>query len=335
MWRLVAAVLMMAVGMTAIELWARPDAWRSALGSAAFPLIGAPIAWRFGPRLSPVMSYRIGVGFLFLGALAATISLVGWLGTPMAGAVSFYYVLITVFAALFFDRRHVIALLVWSAVAMATGLLVDGFGPDDLILWTLAISVSASTGLILHDVRSTAEHLSYTDPLTGAANRREWDLVMADTVRRHARLGGPLAVLLIDVDNFKSINDTGGHERGDDILRSAVTAWRELVRGTDTLARIGGDEFAVLLTGVDTDRAEAVGASLLDAIERMTGATCSIGIAATTQTGAAPLLVATADRQLYLAKSSGRARLCATDIAPGLSNDDTAASGTAVRGRPS
>ena len=336
-WRLVAAVLLVAVAMTAIELWARPEAWRSALGSAAFPLVGAPVAWRLGPRLSPTQSFRVGLGFLGLGVLAATISLIGWLGTPMAGAVSFYYVLITVFAALFFHRRQVIGLSVASALAMAVGLLIDGFTPDDLLLWALAMSVSATTGVVLHDVRSTAEHLSYTDALTGAANRREWDLVVDDAVERHGRLGGSIAVLLIDVDDFKTVNDTGGHERGDEVLRDAVDAWRRLVRATDTLARIGGDEFGILLNGDAAHRAERLGTALIAAIEQTTGASCSIGVASTNRFGCAPLLVSAADQQLYLAKSTGRSRVCATEVGSDRVGGDDAepSSGTVVEGRPS
>lgn len=313
-WRLVAGVLMVAVMMTAIELWARPDAWRPSLGSAAFPLAGAPIAWFFGPRLTPTRSFRVGLAFLALGVIAATISLIGWLGTAMTGAVSFYYVLITVFAALFFHRRHVVGLLCLTTVAMGIGLLWDGFGPEDLLLWTLATSVNWTTGLVLHDVRTTAEHLSYTDSLTGAANRREWELALDDAIRQHARSGAPLAVIAVDIDHFKSINDTDGHERGDEVLRNAVAAWRSVLRRTDTLARIGGDEFAALLPSVGIERARTIGTAMLRTLSTSTGVTCSVGIAVAEDGAGGPLLASTADSQLYLAKRSGREQVMATAV---------------------
>lgn len=321
-WRLVAAVLMVAVAVTAIELWARPDAWRPSLLSAAFPLVGAPFAWRLGPRLTPTRSFRLGALFLYVGIVAVTISLIGWLGTPMTGAVSFYYVLITVFGALFFDRTHVIRVLSFSSIAMAVALLVDGFGPEDLLLWTLATSVNWSTGLILHDVRSTAERLSYSDALTGAANRREWDLVLDDAIRQHARTGDPLAMLVVDIDDFKSVNDVEGHERGDEVLRDAVAAWRHVLRQTDTLARLGGDEFGVLLPGVGLARARSIAEQMLSSIETATGTTCSIGVAVAEDSDGAALLPTSADQQLYAAKSAGRARVEATIVDPSGTDAD-------------
>ena len=326
-WRLVAAVLIVTVSVTGIEIWARPDAWRPALTSAAFPSIGAPLAWFLGPRLTPRHSYRIGLAFLVLGVVAATISLIGWRGTPMAGAVSFYYVLIIVFAALFFHRRDVVALAALSAVALGAGVTSDGFSPDDLLLWTLAASVVASTGHVLHDMRHTAERLSYADALTGAANRREWNLVVTEALREHDRVGGPLAVVLIDIDAFKSINDTEGHERGDEVLATAVTTWRGVIRPGDLIARLGGDEFGILLHNVRLERAHEIGEHLLAAFRTATGFSCSIGIAAAVQSGSARDLFSHADRQLYEAKGAGRG--CVRSVSAEAASDSRSGLGSA------
>lgn len=86
------------------------------------------------------------------------------------------------------------------------------------------------------------ENLALRDPLTGAFNRRHFDSVLSLVVRAHRRLGRPVSVLVADIDDFKRINDTGGHAAGDDVLRAFVDMVGRTARPSDTLARLGGDE---------------------------------------------------------------------------------------------
>ena len=123
-------------------------------------------------------------------------------------------------------------------------------------------------------------------------------------MRRHP---GPLAVALIDLDNFKRFNDAFGHPQGDRHLAESAAAWARCLRGNDHLARVGGEEFAVLLVGADRATARAV-------LQRLACATpneqtCSIGVAQWDGREDAAALMARADDALYAAKAAGRDRI--------------------------
>lgn len=144
------------------------------------------------------------------------------------------------------------------------------------------------------------------DPLTGAANRRAWDVHLADAVQAAHRNGADLTLVMLDLDHFKTYNDTHGHQAGDALLRQCVNAWRQTIRPEDILARYGGEEFAVLLTSCNSTHAAAVADKLRRAMPA--GQTCSAGIA-TLAAGETPhALLGRADRALYQAKSAGRDR---------------------------
>ena len=129
--------------------------------------------------------------------------------------------------------------------------------------------------LVLADItaRKAAEQhlrdLAQRDPLTGLSNRRVLDERLAQAISAGARHGTGLAVLYLDLDGFKAVNDRFGHETGDRVLREAAERLVTCVRAEDTIARIGGDEFAVLLAGVDGRAGvEAAAAKVLDAFTR-------------------------------------------------------------------
>lgn len=161
------------------------------------------------------------------------------------------------------------------------------------------------------------EALSLEDELTGIANRRSFDRALADEWNRARRHEQPLALVLLDLDHFKDLNDHRGHPAGDDCLRRIGAFLAESIkRSGEIVARYGGEEFAVLLPGVEADIAIRVAETLRDGIERLNipygpGArrmTASGGVAAMTPRAAAAAesLVASADRALYAAKHSGR-----------------------------
>ena len=89
--------------------------------------------------------------------------------------------------------------------------------------------------------------LSSRDPLTGLANRRQFELTLASEVDRVARAGEPALVLMIDIDHFKRVNDAHGHQAGDVVLKAVALALRDCIRPMDTVARFGGEEFAMIL----------------------------------------------------------------------------------------
>jgi diguanylate cyclase (GGDEF)-like protein len=168
---------------------------------------------------------------------------------------------------------------------------------------------------------SRVETLAMVDGLTGVANRRQFDTVMALELRRARRDGSTLSLLMIDVDYFKSYNDLYGHILGDDCLRRLCAAAQGAIqRVTDLFARYGGEEFVVVLPNTDSEGARLVAEEIRAAVERCrlphAGSphgfiTVSIGCASQTMspdTTDNPLLQA-ADDALYRAKAADRNRI--------------------------
>jgi diguanylate cyclase (GGDEF)-like protein/PAS domain S-box-containing protein len=157
------------------------------------------------------------------------------------------------------------------------------------------------------------EYLVDHDFLTGLFNRRHFEEDLAKETERVARYGAPGAVLVIDLDNFKDINDTFGHKAGDDVLKGVAGLLRQRLRHTDTVARIGGDEFAVLLPQVDAAHVETVADELVKALSRQMAVLADQTIRVTASVGAALFdgltdveVLAYADIAMYEAKESGR-----------------------------
>jgi len=148
--------------------------------------------------------------------------------------------------------------------------------------------------------------------------------VLEYEVARAARFGSPLALVLFDLDHFKQINDRYGHQIGDDVLRSTAEAIRNRVRETDLPARIGGDEFAIILAGTDIEGAFTMAEEFrvyLSQQVKVAGedwtVTASFGVAALHDNETAGALIGAADGALYRAKAEGRNRVCSeTNNAP-------------------
>ncbi|HEY7375530.1 MAG TPA: GGDEF domain-containing protein [Polyangia bacterium] len=163
--------------------------------------------------------------------------------------------------------------------------------------------------------------LSTTDPLTGLANRRRLRSAFADELNRAARYDTPLALLLVDLDRLKDINDRHGHADGDRALQLVAEALRRTCRATDLAARYGGDEFIVLAVNTPATEARVLALRIRDSVRRLSlragrwtktsapiNHTVSIG-AADLRAAALPTfdaLHAAADRALYAAKAAGR-----------------------------
>jgi diguanylate cyclase (GGDEF)-like protein len=192
-----------------------------------------------------------------------------------------------------------------GAEAGALGFITD---PTDLDL----LLARARTLLDFKNYLDTIEVAALTDHLTGLANRRRFENKLSREVARTLRYGHPFCLLMIDIDHFKSVNDTFGHAAGDEALRRLATALQAGTRGIDLAARIGGEEFAIILPETDfaagLDVAERLRASI-EALEipEVGGITASIGLAefpSSADTGEELILVV--DSALYEAKRSGR-----------------------------
>lgn len=156
--------------------------------------------------------------------------------------------------------------------------------------------------------------LAHTDALTGLYNRRAYDQELAREWRRVQRNGAALSVLLIDADHFKSINDQHGHAVGDRVLQALAALIQRSAREIDVAARIGGEEFAVLLSDTGATSALNVAERIRSQIAQsdtmpVTGVTVSIGVATLAAEESAASLQHRADQALYMAKSQGRNRV--------------------------
>ncbi len=165
------------------------------------------------------------------------------------------------------------------------------------------------------------EEAAFTDHLTGLANRRRFERQLEREVGRVLRFERPFTLLMLDIDNFKSLNDAFGHDAGDDAIRRISRVLREGTRGIDLAARVGGEEFALLL--VETDRTAGVEVAdrlrlAIKALETPSGAriTASVGVAeCPTDAQTASEIFKAADVALYQAKNNGRDQVVAVELA--------------------
>jgi diguanylate cyclase (GGDEF)-like protein len=170
----------------------------------------------------------------------------------------------------------------------------------------------------IHDSEDALADLAHRDSLTRLLNRRAFDEALVEVFARQKRLGERFALLMLDLDYFKRVNDTYGHSVGDDVLRAASQAIASEVRPFDRVFRIGGEEFAAILGGVDSQAArtaaERLRASVAAhpvAIEGGTAihTTVSVGVAMGETTNDPSTLLQAADAALYRAKAEGRNRV--------------------------
>ena len=162
---------------------------------------------------------------------------------------------------------------------------------------------------IREELERQLQKLADHDHLTGLGNRRRLERDSAREVAEARRHDRPLTVAMIDIDGFKQVNDSAGHAEGDELLKEIAFAWSDVLRTHDLLARVGGDEFVVVLSDCDADQATEV-------LERMRaampgGQTCSIGVAELGAGEGFTDTLARADAMLYRAKRSGRDRVAA------------------------
>ncbi|MBD0369417.1 MAG: diguanylate cyclase [Pyrinomonadaceae bacterium] len=199
----------------------------------------------------------------------------------------------------------------------ALGYITD---PTDLDL----LLARAQTLLDFKNYLDTCEEAAFTDHLTGLANRRRFERQLEREITRTLRYTRPFCLLLLDIDHFKQVNDTHGHEAGDEAIRRIAKILQAGTRGIDTAARIGGEEFALLLTETELSGGLEVAERLrlaikADEISVVGQVTASFGVAEFPLCAATGReLLAVADTAMYEAKRQGRDRVqsAATDQQP-------------------
>jgi len=200
--------------------------------------------------------------------------------------------------------------------------IIRPIDPNELVARTLTqIKRKRYNDRLRLSVRHTIE-LAVTDALTGLHNRRYLDNHMKVLFARATARGRPLSVCITDIDRFKSVNDTHGHDAGDEVLKEVAARIRSTVRGADLACRFGGEEFVVVMPDTDSAAAALIAERLRNIIDqtpfvlKSTGAslniTASLGIACSRSGAETPeQLLKQADRALYDAKNSGRNRVVA------------------------
>ncbi|MDR3671831.1 MAG: diguanylate cyclase [Holophaga sp.] len=180
--------------------------------------------------------------------------------------------------------------------------------------------ISDGFQLRLKQVNLALAEASFTDLLTGLSNRRAMMERIHGELDRSARGGCRPALLMVDVDHFKLVNDTYGHEMGDEVLQALAAAMRSAIRGYDTCARWGGEEFLVLLPETDMADAVAVGEKLRGVVHQpcpehpaLPSVTISVGVAVHREGETLPALLRRADDAMYEAKRLGRDRVEAAE----------------------
>ncbi|MGA8032863.1 MAG: GGDEF domain-containing protein, partial [Casimicrobiaceae bacterium] len=192
-----------------------------------------------------------------------------------------------------------------------------------LIVFPIAISsVTYTLASELARANRRLDTLGRTDALTGLANRRQGFALAEMELERSRRSGRPAVLVILDIDHFKNINDRHGHPAGDAVLRAIAQVLREACRGTDVVARYGGDEFLLVLPDLRLPAVEAVADRIrhrLDTliVEGAPGASCTVSLGAAEATAEMADVedwIQQADAALYRAKAAGRDRFVGTAI---------------------
>lgn len=271
-----------------------------------------------GPRRkSPAL--RLAELVAAIGLVAGLLSLTGFASSPFA----MLFALVAVAAALGFGPRAGLTAAALATVAFAIVLLADpalaSYGADDVLrlsfglgaTWLLAF-VSIAHADRQRRAMQRAIDLSRTDPLTGLFNRSQLFVTLEQEVSRTRRSDRGFCVLMVDLDGLKAVNDSGGHLRGDQVLRGLGSVISGSIRTVDSAYRFGGDEFVVLLPETDIVGAFVVAEKIrvgAEDLEHSVGSqtSVSIGLVSHPEDGLnAEELMHAADRAMYQAKSLGK-----------------------------
>ena len=261
------------------------------LALACFAL--AAVAWTAGARIGARLRL-----VLLLTVVGVTTTLVATANGSTEVVISaFAYPWGALYAAHVMDRRAAFGFAAGASASFAVGISVIGWAGLAgawLMVSLTVLLVTVATSAAVTALRDQSE----TDPLTGIANRAGFHRMAAQMLASADRHCRPMALLLCDLDGLKQINDSGGHAAGDTVLVDVVLAWSPVLRQGDVLARIGGDEFALLLPDTDLEAAELI----VDRLHAATAAAFSAG-AATRQAGESlSQLLVRADAAMYARK---------------------------------
>lgn len=275
-----------------------------AVGSVA-PVIGSGLYLGRHRLPEAALPWLLGAGTCIISLLVATSG-----SRTVAVSFSFFFIWVVMYCLLFFSPLGAGIQIVCAATAYLlclASLQATGGSPFTAVEPICLVAVITTMSLVVMRLAKARER-SELDPLTLVVNRRGLDRILDTEVKGAAQGRGPLVVAMVDVDHFKSINDTEGHAAGDRLLKDLVAGWRTVLRAGDFLGRIGGDEFVVVLPTCSWQDAAPI-LERLRAAAALKGVTCSLGGAPWQSGDSVSLLLGRADSALYQAKRDGRDRV--------------------------
>jgi diguanylate cyclase (GGDEF)-like protein len=275
-------------------------------------LLGAALILRFGRRLPPV-AFQVAA---IAGTLTNSILVASCATNYGAALNSFAYLWIGIYAGQFFEQRAVRVQGAAIVVASGVALKISGL-PGMVTAWVVVAGSSVLASEALARVNSRLRRQLTTDPLTGLLNRSGFADASERVRALAARDAIPVSIALIDLDQFKRVNDLQGHAAGDELLVDLGRAWRGELRGSEVLARLGGDEFALVMAGAGPAGAEGALARLRTA----SPTEWSAGVVEWERGETLDRAMARADAELYRAK---RARRACEDVVPWTATGTTA-----------
>jgi diguanylate cyclase (GGDEF)-like protein len=284
-------------------------------------MLVAPLLLAFGQRLPMRAMFLLGpLGVVLIGVALATTQ------GPGDGAV--LYLWPAFWTSYFFGRRGTAVIVVWVAVVHAAVLASLPNGESsDLARWLDVVVATVVVAIVVRAIAARNQELvdrlaveASHDPLTGLLNRRGFDERFAVERARAEREGSSTAIVMLDIDHFKKINDEHGHDVGDEVLRWLAQQLTEQARTIDLVGRAGGEEFIVLLPRSGTDAALAFAERVRTTVEsgdpgigKGARVTLSAGAVAATPPIDAQRLLEVADQAMYQAKRGGRNRTVAVE----------------------
>ena len=317
-----AAMLLAGAALVLVTVILPPPAEHSDAVILAFGALAAVtgiVLWNVRSPSEPVLGLAAAIGTL---VITATTWQAGLAGTG-AEDNNIVYLWICLYCFYFLRFRHALAQLAFAGAAYGALLIAEAPGDTVLTRWLTTMVTLLVAGLLIARLRGSLQESvaeltrqARIDALTGAFNRNALSERAAIEFARAERNETATSVIEVDVDRFKELNDSLGHPAGDEVLQGVARALRAETRKTDVVARVGGDEFAVLLPEAPEAEARQIAERLRAAVQaeldaRGTGAGLSVGVATTP--GPPQLsfdeLWAAADAAMYEAKRSGGDRV--------------------------
>ena len=274
-------------------------------GSMTASALGIPVAIGLllvGSRL-PGWVFHV---LLAAGTATVTFGVFLGHGGPASVTTGVLYVWVALYGCYFFPWRQAGLHVCLAGVLYAVVLVLEGT-PSPGSTWVMIMGTVVVTGMVLGWLSHQMRAMAHTDMLTGLPNRLALNGLLAREIARAQRSRRPLCVAVLDIDGFKGVNDTHGHQAGDRVLIGLSDRWRATLRTTDILARYGGDEFVVVLPACTVHGATDVLSRLIASSKP--GA--SVGVATWSPGDTPDLMLARADDALYEAKRRGRNQVVA------------------------